>query len=49
MHDPSDKPGQVRWYVRHVATVVVAAATAFTLILLASQLHGTLQRSSVMV
>jgi signal transduction histidine kinase len=49
MHDPLDKPGQVRWYVRHVAMVAIAAATAFTLILLANQLHGALQSSSVVV
>jgi signal transduction histidine kinase len=49
MPDPLDRPGQVRWYVRHVATAAVAAATAFTLILLASQLRGTLQSSSAVV
>jgi signal transduction histidine kinase len=45
-HDPH-KAGQVRWYVRQVATVAIAAATAFSLILLASQLHRALQSSSV--
>ena len=49
MDDPLDKTGQVHWYVQVVAAVAVAAATAFTLILLASQLRGTLQSSSAVV
>jgi signal transduction histidine kinase len=49
MQDPSETPGQVRWYVRHLATVTVAVATLASLILLASQLHGALQSSSLAV
>lgn len=49
MHDPLDKPGQARWYVRQVATVAVAAATAFSLVLFASQLYRALNSPSVVV
>jgi len=45
--DPRGKPEQPRSYVRHVAMVTMAAATALSLVLLVSQLHGTLQSSSV--
>jgi signal transduction histidine kinase len=44
--DRLDKPGLARWYVRRVATVAMAAATAFSLVLFASQLHGALSSSS---
>ena len=49
MHDPLDRPGQVRWYGRQVATLAVAAATVFSLVLLASQLHRALGGSGVVV
>jgi len=49
VHDLLDPPGRVRWYVQIVATVSVAAATVCSLILLASQLHGAVQSSSVVV
>ena len=47
--DSLDASGRARWYVRGVATAAVAAANAWSLILLASQLHGALRSSSPVV
>src|ERR1044071_4770167 len=44
--DSLDASGRARWYVRGVATAAVAAASAWSLILLASQLYGALGRSA---
>jgi signal transduction histidine kinase len=43
--DSLDASGRARWYVRGVATAAVAAAGAWSLILLASQLYGALRSS----
>ncbi|HEX3765943.1 MAG TPA: hypothetical protein VHW23_44910 [Kofleriaceae bacterium] len=47
--DSLDASGRARWYVRIVATAAVVAASAWSLILLASQLHGVLRSSSPVV
>jgi signal transduction histidine kinase len=44
--DSLDASGRARWYVRGVATAAVAAAGAWSLILLANQLYAALRGSS---